>query len=261
MHENESLLSSVQMKVSNAEPYGERYYAWQKQGASASAEVVLPIVLDLVSPKSMLDVGCGTGAWLRVALEHGIEDVLGFDGGTGELVIPAENFRRVDLEDPLDAGRRFDLAICMEVAEHLVPGRARSLVDDLCRSADVVLFSAAIPGQGAPGPIEHLNEGWQSYWAGLFSDLGYATVDAIRPVIWDDSRIAFWYRQNAFIAVAPSSPLELEGARTIRDVVHPDLWRHVNADLWSNDATPRELLRELPRALLGKIRRRVALFG
>jgi SAM-dependent methyltransferase len=245
------------MTQTEHETYGKQYYDWQKAGAFASARAMLPIVLDLVSPTSILDVGCGTGAWLRVATELGVDDVMGVDGGTGELAIPGESFRRVDLERRLDLGRRFDLVICMEVAEHLSPARARSFVADLCRASDVVLFSAAIPGQGAPGSGEHPNEQWQSYWAGLFRELEYEPVDSIRPLIWGDDRIAFWYRQNAFFAVAGSSSLELPGDRTITDVVHPGLWAHVHGELWTRGASLRELLSQLPRAVRSAADRRL----
>ena len=237
--------------------YGENYYAWQKQGAAESARAMLPVVLDLVAPRSIVDVGCGTGVWLRVAADSGIEDIFGVDGGTGELAIPADRFRRVDLEKELTLERRFDLAVSMEVAEHLSPERARSFVADVCKLSDVVLFSAAIPGQGAPDSGEHPNEQWQSFWADRFAEAGYRTVDAIRPVIWNDDRIAFWYRQNAFLALAPSCRLELEGSTAIRDVVHPGLWQHVHPDLWSREAGPRVLLRELPKALHRAVQRRV----
>jgi hypothetical protein len=245
------------MDGASTDTYGSTYYDWQRQGALDSARAMLPVVFELFSPASVVDIGCGMGAWLHVAGEHGVEDVLGVDGGTGELLIPDEKFRHVDLEQRLEVGRKFALAISMEVAEHLSPDRAPSFVDDLCRSADVVLFSAAIPGQGDPDSGEHPNEQWQSYWAGLFTERGYRTVDAIRPRIWDDERIAFWYRQNAFLAFTPSAALEPDGDAVIRDLVHPALWRFTNADLWSRDASARELLRELPSALRTAVRRRV----
>jgi hypothetical protein len=188
-------------------------------------------------------------------MDLGVSDVLGVDGGTAERVIPAEHFRHVDLEYTLELDRRFDLVICMEVAEHLSPDRGPRLVGDLCRAADIVLFSAAIPGQDVPDSPVHQNERWQSYWADVFGELGFRTVDAIRPVIWDNGDIAFWYRQNAFVALAPSAKLELEGPTTIADVVHPELWRYVNPELWASTASPRQLVRRLPAALLRSARR------
>jgi SAM-dependent methyltransferase len=257
----EDLVSGLALEsplvTSNVEPYDPQYFAWQKAGAFDSARALLPVVLDLVSPRSILDVGCGTGAWLRTAMELGVRDVLGVDGGTAERVIPAEHFRQIDLENPLELDRRFDLVICMEVAEHLSPDRGPSLVGDLCRAADVILFSAAIPGQDVPDSPVHQNEQWQSYWANIFCELEYRTVDAIRPVIWNNNDVAFWYRQNAFIALAPSAKLELEGPSTIADVVHPELWRSVNPELWASTASPRQLLRRLPTALKRSARHRL----
>jgi hypothetical protein len=130
-------------------------------------------------------------------------------------------------------------------------------VADLCSAADVVLFSAAIPGQGGPGSEEHPNEQWQSYWAQLFVDAGYHAFDAIRPAIWTDRRIAFWYRQNAFLAVAPSCTSTINGPSSVHDVVHPELWEYVNAQLWARRASIRDLARQLPRALDLAVRRRL----
>jgi hypothetical protein len=102
-----------------------------------------------------------------------------------------------DLEQPLPDLGRHSLAVCLEVAEHLSPGRAQSFIADLCRLSDVVLFSAAIPGQGGTG---HVNEQPPQYWAGLFEQQGYAVSGYLRWLIWDDDRVENWYRQNLLIA-------------------------------------------------------------
>ena len=44
--------------------------------------VMVPLVLDLVQPKSVADIGCGIGTWLKICREHGVEEILGVDGGT-----------------------------------------------------------------------------------------------------------------------------------------------------------------------------------
>ena len=235
-----------------ASGYDEAYFSWQRQTAEGSAAALLPVVL-------ILDVGCGTGAWLQEARRLGVEDVLGLDdGGAGSLVIPQDCFMQVDLERPLNVPRRFDLAICMEVAEHLRPARGPALVRELAGVADAVLFSAAIPGQTPPGSPEHQNERWQTYWAGLFRDADYEPVDALRPLIWDDRRIAFWYRQNAFVAAAQGNGAGLlAGERTIRDVVHPEMWSRVYPELWSRQISLKAHLGAMPRALARAITRRL----
>jgi 2-polyprenyl-3-methyl-5-hydroxy-6-metoxy-1,4-benzoquinol methylase len=112
-----------------AAPYNDQYYATLRQGARRSAESVLPRVLELVGAESIVDFGCGDGTWLATATGLGVTDVLGVDGAwvsPETLQIPARCFRAADLVAPLDLGRRFDLAFCLEVAEHLPAEAARS---------------------------------------------------------------------------------------------------------------------------------------
>ncbi len=151
--------------------------------------------------RSAADFGCGVGAWLAAARELGIQDVLGVDGSWVNqqlLVIPNESFRVADLNAPISLPQRYDLAISLEVAEHLPADCSAGFVASLVKAADVVLFSAAIPKQGGRN---HFNEQWPAYWAELFQAHRYVEADVIRARIWSDDSIPFWYRQNAMLFV------------------------------------------------------------
>src|SRR6185437_3265527 len=93
-------------------------------------------------------------------------------------------------------GRRFDLACSLEVAEHLPRERASDFVGLLTRSAPIVLFSAAIPGQGGN---HHINEQWQSYWSELFRSRSFQAFDCIRPIVYGNPAVDWWYRQNTIV--------------------------------------------------------------
>jgi SAM-dependent methyltransferase len=186
--------------------YSKVFYAWQRIGSHRSARRILPIVFDAVKPRSVVDVGCGVGTWLDVARDLGASTV-GYEGDWVKSLpptYPGLEIRAADLEQPLRAGGTFDLAISMEVAEHLSPTRAESFVADLVALAPHVLFSAAVPGQGGNN---HINEQWQSYWAERFAAHGYGPRDIVRPAVRDDGSVAYWYRQNA-VLYSSGCPLE-----------------------------------------------------
>jgi SAM-dependent methyltransferase len=179
--------------------YDSRFYANQRDESVSSAEVIVPILLSHVSASSVVDIGCGTGTWLRIFERHGISDYLGLDGDyvpRDALQIPRDRFRATDLRQLSDAGRGFDIACSLEVAEHLPPACSERFVKLLTSAAPVVLFSASIPHQGGTG---HVNEQWQSYWCELFRARGFAPFDWIRPRIYGDRRVAWWYRQNVLV--------------------------------------------------------------
>jgi hypothetical protein len=174
---------------------GVDYAAWL-EGSAESAAVSVPLVLEAVEPESVVDVGCGLGHWLAVVKEHGVEDVRGYDGpwvDRSHLLIAPPEFAVADLNRPLSVERRFDLALCLEVAQILGPERAESLVDALVALSDVVVFSAAVPGQGG---ILHENEQWPFYWAELFAAHGYAASDPFRFKLWERDEVRWWFRQN-----------------------------------------------------------------
>jgi len=214
-------------------PYSEAFYRALDPTAEASARRILPLLLDLAPVASIVDVGCGDGGWLAAARALGIEDVLGVDGpwiGEAALKIPIANFHRARLDQPLAIARRFDLAVSLEVAEHLPPERAAPFVTELTRLAPLVLFSAAVPAQGG---VQHLNEQWPAYWARLFAERGYRAIDALRCRLWDDPAIVYWYKQNLLLyadatALAAHPALAAAAAVTPEEpiaLIHPDLYR------------------------------------
>ncbi len=181
--------------------YSEEFFRALRDGAYRSAKAIVPLVMEFVHPKSVIDLGCGLGTWLTVFRENGVDDFLGVDGDYLRrewLEIPSGRFLPFDLSHPLAVGRRFDLAVCLEVAEHLSPESGMNLVESLARLAPVILFSAAVPGQGG---TEHLNEQWPDYWAEGFNRYGFVPVDAIRPIVWNADRVEFWYAQNTLLFV------------------------------------------------------------
>ena len=184
---------------STTTPYDETFFDRLVHGAHSSARVVIPVVLDLLPARSVVDFGCGQGAWLKACLENGIQTALGLDGNyvnRDKLLVDREQFRAVDLSRPVRLDRRFDLALCLEVAEHLPARSAPVLVESLVAAAPVVLFSAALPGQGG---TSHINEQWPVYWERLFVRHGMRKYDVIRPLIWHDRSIAWWHRKNLYV--------------------------------------------------------------
>ena len=209
--------------------YSLRFYEFQRNPSVASAREVVPLVIELIQPESVIDVGCGTGAWLSVFRDQGIEDVVGVDGNWVDkemLLIPEERFVPGDLREPIRAGRQFDLVVSLEVAEHIPAVLASSFVDSLTSLGPVVLFSAAIPGQGG---THHVNEQWPEYWANLFRERGFAAVDCLRRRIWNNDAVQWWYAQNTFLFVHHDQlqrniSLQLEYDRTDQaqlSLVHP----------------------------------------
>lgn len=178
--------------------YDTTFYDTIRPGVRTSAAVLVPILMAELGPMSVIDVGCGEGWWLAEFAKHGLRDLVGIDGPYVEPVAGAHEHHVRDLAEPLAPwGRRFDLAMALEVAEHLPPDRAATFVADLCALAPVVAFSAAIVGQGG---VAHINEGPPGYWADLFAQHAYTVSGALRWRLWDDPAVENWYAQNLLIA-------------------------------------------------------------
>lgn len=176
------------------------------------ATLIWPEVFQFIEPKSVLDVGCGTGTWLKSLESFGIVDYIGIDGNyvtQEKLLIRNENFIGIDLTKPFNLNRKFDLVVSLEVAEHLPEHSSEDFIKSLVLHADNILFSAAIPNQGGQ---YHINEQWTDYWQKKFAQHGYYFHDIIRSKIWNNSSIHWWYSQNIFLVTKEKSnslPLNL----------------------------------------------------
>ncbi len=227
--------------------YDNKFYDDMMEGAEKSAHALIPLVKETLKPKSVLDVGCGTGLWLKEWQTHGVE-VFGVDGDwvrSPMLEIDADKFMATPLEAPFDLKRKFDLVMSLEVGEHIRGEKKDIFIDSLTKHGDIVLFSAAIPWQGG---TDHFNEQWPSYWIEAFNKRGFVFLDPYRHLIWKDKNIKVHYRQNVVLFVKNALVEQNEffkkertmASRSLMDVVHPEQFIRVR------DPKHMSLKRELP---------------
>lgn len=183
--------------------YDRAYFVARQQGWTVSADAVADVLLPLFPIRSVMEAGCGTGNLLAAFRARGVADVLGLDGPNVPhdlMRLPPELVQAWDLDRLAPLPRRFDLACALEVGEHVPEAAAPLFVRLLTAAAPVVMFGAAIPGQGGPG---HVNEQRQSWWAERFARDGYVAVDCVRPAIWDVPGIEWYYAQNILVYCRP----------------------------------------------------------
>ena len=240
--------------------YGQDFYNSQMLGSLQSAQVYLYHLFSIWGvPESVADLGCGRGAWLATCRDLGVRRTVGFDGdwnSPADMLDQGIEFYPVNLEQGITSTERFDLAISLEVAEHLRPESSDTFIESLSRLSDAVLFGAAFIGQ--PG-ANHINTRLHSFWSGKFFDRGYVLFDLFRPVFWNDDRVEPCYRQNTFLYVKPDHSLyqalvnrglECRSDIWLIDVVHPAIYlgllNEYNRLQLSVAAVPREPQSEEP---------------
>lgn len=239
--------------------YDSEFYADMQILSATSAKEIIPLLINRYKPISVVDVGCGTGAFAQEFIQNGIEDVVGYEGewmrGT-ETLLQKDKYIFIDFTNEIGESRIYDLCLCLEVAEHLNYSSARTLVSTLTTLSSRVVFSAAIPSQGGN---HHVNEQWPGFWAQLFAEKGYILEWDPRISIWNNSNIASCYRQNLLIFEKTANseiimPLSL---------VHPEAWtqamKYRKIPIWLKafHLLPRPLLRfgkKLLYRIVGKVR-------
>jgi SAM-dependent methyltransferase len=159
-----------------------------------------------IRPNSVVDVGCGIGTFLYCFKEKGVQNVIGIDGKwvNNELkrkYLKDSEFIEHNLDEKIELSSKFDLVLCLEVAEHLKEDSANILIETLINLGDIIIFSAAIPNQGGQN---HINEQWPSYWIEKFNSYNFFALDCLRPAFAENNSIEWWYRQNIMLLVKES---------------------------------------------------------
>jgi hypothetical protein len=214
-------------------PYTEAFYDKYLKGSRRSAALMLQRLAAVWRPQTVVDVGCGRGAWLAAWEPLGVETLTGLDGpwvDPAQIISRRIRFHPTDLNQPFGLAFKHDLAMSLEVAEHCRPEASESFVSSLASLADAIVFGAAYTAQ--PG-AEHINTRPHSFWCKLFQDRGYVIFDFFRPKFWGVDKVKPWYQQNTFIYVRPDHALHAallaHGERPMDnpafvDAVHPWLY-------------------------------------
>lgn len=208
--------------------YSSAFFAQNVKSSTPSAVAVLSRLAPLYTPASVVDFGCGSGAWLAGAGVTWGARLRGFDGpwvDPRELTDSGIEFTALDFEKELpNPGERFDLGISVEVAEHLQEQTAKDFIARLCSVADVIVFGGAVPYQGG---THHINEHPQSYWINEFTQNGFEMFDIFRGAVWGNSDVKWWFKQNTFLFVKRGfDGIDRDRLRELEtplvDVIHPE---------------------------------------
>ena len=223
------------LKINKKNTYNEKFYEDIDNSSYQSAKIYLDYLWQFIKPMSVLDVGCGRGAWLKACEELGSKDITGLDGSwldQTKMTSRKIKFKSIDLNKIFSVEKKVDLTMSLEVAEHIDRRNSRQFIECLTTTSDVIMFSAAYEYQGG---TDHINENKHSYWAKIFDNLDYTVYDIFRPHFWSDERVGFWFRQNTFLYVKKGSDqvkkfneLGITEIKNIEfmDCIHPNLYEH-----------------------------------
>jgi SAM-dependent methyltransferase len=186
--------------------YDSDYYDSVVEGpAVRSADVIAESIMASLHPNTIVDIGCGTGALLE-SFRRKRCTVFGLEYSDAAL----EYCRMRELEvkkfdvrkDTIDLKDHFDVAISMEVAEHIPAKNADRYIALLTSLSNTIIFTAAHPGQGG---TDHLNEQPPSYWKAKFRKFGFVFDEMLSlqlQKVWEDSgSVMIWYCQNLMVFV------------------------------------------------------------
>jgi 2-polyprenyl-3-methyl-5-hydroxy-6-metoxy-1,4-benzoquinol methylase len=153
--------------------YDDRYFKWHRDHTRNYAIKNMDWYINQFKPASIIDYGCGIGAYLESGLNNGITKLKGYDIGgdyvkkyTEKSVQPYIEY--LDCTLPLITDE-YDCVISLETGEHIETKSSDQFVLNIANSTKkdgTILFSAAQPGQGGSG---HINCQPKSFWIEKFA--------------------------------------------------------------------------------------------
>ncbi|MHC4215456.1 MAG: methionine biosynthesis protein MetW, partial [Planctomycetota bacterium] len=167
-----------------------------------SCDHIADSIVCTFSPRSAVDLGCGTGLLLLALKEKGVE-CRGFEYSKAGIKICRDRglcVEKLDLEkDGLPADVKADVAISTEVAEHLPEACSDRFVDMLCGIADTIVFTASEPTNTG---TDHVNEQPKSYWIEKFDRQGFIYDENLTlnwRADWNCKSVASCYTVNLML--------------------------------------------------------------
>ncbi len=223
--------------------YDNIFYQEMSKTSSESARVLVPFLKKNLTFNSVIDIGCGDGQFVSEFIRHGISEVKGIEGDwilsmLDQSITPW--LRIADLTTELTFDTRFDLAICLEVAEHLDEKYADTFISNLVKASDLIFFSAAIPGQGG---TNHVNLQYPDYWATKFAKHGFYMEWDPRELLDGKRGVAPWYQQNCVLYRKSTEDSKL--VIFPRTIFHPDIFPDMQSFFYKARKFPRRLIRRI----------------
>ncbi len=228
--------------------YDSIFYEEMSKSSSSSARFLVPFLKKHLVFNSVIDIGCGDGQFVSEFIKNGISQVKGVEGDwiLGSLDQRLNPWLQIaDLTNDLTFDTRFDLAICLEVAEHLDEKYADTFISNLVKASDLIFFSAAIPGQGG---TNHVNLQYPDYWAIKFAIHGYYMEWDPRSLLNGKRGVAPWYQQNCLLYRKSTEVSKV--MITPRTIIHPDIFPEEQSFFYKVRKFPMRLTRRIIRVII-----------
>jgi hypothetical protein len=196
--------------------YTKEYFEKIQQEEALQAFRLERILYDLYKPRSVIDWGCANGLYLEPFMTDDGCEVLGIENASVAIemrhpdirIIKADMTQSISLTpvnmqpvgvDLSAPANKFDMALCIEVLEHIEEKYASVAVGNICRSSDRLVVSIAREWQTGPG---HLNLKPIEYWIQKFGWNGFrvdnkTTLD-VREKMGDGYHLG-WITNNLLI--------------------------------------------------------------